>query len=97
MSQLESIKSLLISLKPELSAKYSVRTIGLFGSIVREDFSPLKSDIDIIVDFTKPIGIQFIELADFLEDKIKRKVDLVSKNGIKPKYLIAIEPEIVYV
>lgn len=97
MSQLESIKSLLIRLKPELSSKYSVSAIGLFGSIVRNDFSSLKSDVDIIVDFSEPIGIQFIELADFLEEKIKQKVDLVSKNGIKPKYLLAIESDIVYV
>jgi predicted nucleotidyltransferase len=97
MSQLESIKALLTNLKPELSAKFSVSAIGLFGSIVRDDFSPSRSDIDIIVDFSRPIGIQFIDLADFLEEKIKQKVDLVSKNGIKPKYLQAIESDIIYV
>lgn len=97
MSQLESIKALLTNLKPELSAKFSVIAIGLFGSIVRDDFSPSRSDIDIIVDFSRPIGIQFIDLADFLEEKIKQKVDLVSKNGIKPKYLQAIESDIIYV
>lgn len=77
--------------------KYSISSIGLFGSIVREDFSPSKSDIDIIVDFSKPIGIQFIDLADYLEEKIHRKVDLVSKNGMKPRYYQAIESDIVYV
>jgi len=97
MSQLESIKNLLVKLKPELIEKYSISSIGLFGSIVREDFSPSKSDIDIIVDFSKPIGIQFIDLADYLEEKINRKVDLVSKNGIKPRYYQAIESDIVYV
>lgn len=97
MSQLESIKNLLIKLKPELMEKYSISSIGLFGSIVREDFSPSKSDIDIIVDFSKPIGIQFIDLADYLEEKIHRKVDLVSKNGMKPRYYQAIESDIVYV
>lgn len=97
MSQLESIKALLVKLKPELMEKYSISSIGLFGSIVREDFSPSKSDIDIIVDFSKPIGIQFIDLADYLEEKINRKVDLVSKNGIKPRYYQAIESDIVYV
>ena len=97
MSQLESIKTLLVKLKPELIEKYSISSIGLFGSIVREDFSPSKSDIDIIVDFSKPIGIQFIDLADYLEEKINLKVDLVSKNGIKPRYYQAIESDIVYV
>ncbi len=97
MSQLESIKTLLVKLKPELIEKYSISSIGLFGSIVRDDFSPSKSDIDIIVDFSKPIGIQFIDLADYLEEKINLKVDLVSKNGIKPRYYQAIESDIVYV
>ncbi|MBL0881918.1 MAG: nucleotidyltransferase family protein [Chitinophagaceae bacterium] len=97
MSELESIKNLLVKLKPELMEKYSISSIGLFGSIVREDFSPSKSDIDIIVDFSKPIGIQFIDLADYLEEKIHRKVDLVSKNGMKPRYYQAIESDIVYV
>jgi predicted nucleotidyltransferase len=97
MSQLESIKALLVQLKPELTEKYAVSSIGLFGSIVREDFAPAKSDIDIIVDFSQPIGIQFVDLADYLEEKIKQKVDLVSKNGIKLKYYQAIESDIIYV
>ncbi|MGN6163868.1 MAG: nucleotidyltransferase family protein [Flavisolibacter sp.] len=96
MSHLTNIKRLLTELKPELMNKYHVRTIGLFGSIVRDDFSS-QSDIDIIVDFIKPIGVEFIDLGDFIENKIKRKVDLVSKNGIREKYYKAIEREIVYV
>ncbi|MEO7924757.1 MAG: nucleotidyltransferase family protein [Chitinophagaceae bacterium] len=97
MSSLNSIKELLQKLKPELTKKYHVRSIGLFGSIVRDDFSPDRSDVDIIVDFSKPIGIEFVDLADYLEFRIKRKVDLVSKNGIKTNLYKAIEHEIVYV
>ncbi|GEP94142.1 nucleotidyltransferase family protein [Chitinophaga cymbidii] len=85
-----------MQLKPELIDKYHISSIGLFGSVVRDDFSP-SSDVDIIVDFSQPIGIEFIDLADYLEKKIKRPVDLVSKNGIKQKYYKEIEPEIVYV
>lgn len=97
MTQLESIKEVLSRLKPELIEKYSISSIGLFGSIVREDFIPSKSDVDIIVDFSKPVGIEFVDLADYLEQQIRRKVDLVSRNGIKQKYYKAIEREIVYV
>ena len=82
---------------PELAAKYHVSSIGLFGSIVRDDFSTADSDIDILVDFSKPIGIEFIDLADYLENLFKRKVDLVSKNGIKASYFKEIEREIIYV
>jgi predicted nucleotidyltransferase len=55
------------------------------------------SDIDIIVTFSKPIGSDFITLADELENKLKRRVDLVSRAGVKEKYLRVIDPEIVYV
>ncbi len=96
MTELASIKQLLSQLKPELTQKYFVNSIGLFGSIVRDDFTD-KSDVDIIVDFSKPVGIEFIDLADYIESKLNKKVDLVSKNGVKPKYFLQIESEIIYV
>ena len=83
-------------MKPELAHKYHVQTIGLFGSVVRDDFMT-NSNIDIVVDFDRPIGIEFIDLAIYIEDKLGQKVDLVSKNGIKEKYYKAIEKEIIYV
>mgnify|MGYP003513066898 CR=1 FL=1 len=52
---------------------------------------------DIIVDFSQPIGIEFIDLADFIEKKLSKNVDLVSKNGVKQKYYRTIESEIIYV
>lgn len=96
MKDLATIKSKLAMLKPELERSYHVKSIGIFGSAVRADFTS-KSDIDLIVDFNQPIGVSFIDLADFLEQKMKTKVDLVSRNGIKPQYYTAIEKEIVYV
>jgi predicted nucleotidyltransferase len=96
MRDLTFIKNTLFALKPELQKKFHVKSIGIFGSAVRSDFRP-ESDVDLIVDFNQPIGISFIDLAYFLEQKINSKVDLVSKNGIKPQYLKAIEEDIVYV
>jgi len=96
MNQLETIKQELKSLKPELSERFFVNNIGLFGSITRDDFTD-SSDVDIIVDFRKPIGIEFIDLADFLEARIKRKVDLISRNGLKANFFSKIEKEIQYV
>jgi predicted nucleotidyltransferase len=97
MVYLEEIKEILKSMKPELAKRFYVNSIGLFGSIVRQDFSPSRSDIDIIVDFSRPVGIEFIDLADYLENKFQRKVDLVSRKGIKLNYYSAIEKDIVYV
>ena len=71
--------------------------MGLFGIIVRDDFDKSRSDIDIIVDFEKPIGIEFVDLANFLEKIVKHKIDLVSRNGISPKYLAVVQNDILYV
>ena len=97
MSYLTEIQDSLRRIKPILVDKYNVSAIGLFGSIVRNDYSPVSSDIDILVDFNKPIGIEFIDLADFIEKTLLKKVDLVSKKGIKNKYFSQIEREIIYV
>jgi predicted nucleotidyltransferase len=96
MKDLSTIKQIIKELKPELEKKFHVSSIGIFGSIVRNDFSE-NSDVDIIVDFSQPIGIEFIDLADLLEEKFHEQVDLVSKKGIKPQYFSSIENEIVYV
>jgi len=95
VSYLSNIQDKLRQIKPKLSEKYHVNSIGLFGSIVRTDFTP-ESDIDIVVDFSQPIGVEFIDLAEELEILLKRKVDLVSKAGIRPQYYQAIESDILY-
>jgi predicted nucleotidyltransferase len=96
MKELATIKQIIKELKPELEKKFHVSSIGVFGSVARNDYSK-NSDVDIIVDFSQPIGIEFIDLADLLEEKFHEQVDLVSKKGIKPQYFSTIENEIVYV
>lgn len=96
MEQLSEIKQVLAQIKPELTRRFHVQSLGLFGSVVRDDFSQ-SSDIDIIVDFDRPIGIEFIDLAQFIEQRLQKKVDLVSRRGVKDKYFNVIEREIVYV
>ena len=68
-----------------------------YGSVQRADFFPEDSDIDILVDFQKSIGIEFIDLADELEILLHHRVDLVSRKGIKPQYYQHIEKELRYV
>ena len=96
MKDLYSIKKILTDLKPELEKNFHVSSIGIFGSVARNESSS-ESDVDIVVDFDQPIGISFIDLANLLEEKIETHVDLVSKKGIRPQYLSSIEKEIVYV
>ncbi len=96
MKAVNKIKSQLKRMKPQLASKYGVNEIGLFGSITRDDFST-DSDVDIVVDFDRPVGIEFIDLANELEALLRRKVDLVSKKGIKPKYFKEVQKDLIYV
>lgn len=91
-----NILNTLQTAKPLLAEKYGVNMLALFGSYSRGE-ADAGSDIDLMVDFSKPIGIAFIDLADELEMLLHTKVDLVSRNGIKPKYFQSIEQELIYV
>ena len=75
---LEKLKEL----KPVLAEEYGVKEIGLFGSYSDNEQSE-ESDIDILVEFEKPIGWKFFSLEKYLEDIFKRKVDLVTKKALK--------------
>ncbi len=82
--------------KEELFKKYPIQSLALFGSYSRGDYNN-KSDVDIMVDFTPPIGMEFLDLCYDIESILKRDVDLVSKKGIKPKYYSFIEEDLQYV
>jgi len=88
---LDEIKEIIRKHKKELREKYNVKEIGIFGSIVRGEAKE-GSDVDILVEFEKPIGFfKFLELEEYLSKLIGRKVDLVSKKALKPhigKYIL---------
>lgn len=90
------ILAILKDRKPILQKKYPISELGLFGSYARDDHNEY-SDIDILVDFDGRIGINFISLAHELEDIFKMKIDLVSRKGIKPKYLPFVEKNLIHV
>ena len=84
MDGLEDIKVRLQEQKPLLAEKYNVKEIGIFGSFVRGEQGDT-SDIDILVEFSEPIGFfAFIDLEDYLSEILGIKVDLVSKKALKP-------------
>lgn len=70
--------------------------MAIFGSFSRKEQTD-SSDLDILVEFYDKIGVRFIDLADELENLLGFKVDLVSKNGIKEKYLKSIDSDLIYV
>ncbi|RKY85285.1 nucleotidyltransferase, partial [candidate division KSB1 bacterium] len=53
--------------------------------------------IDILVEFKEPVGFLFIHLADFLEEILETKVDLLTPEAIKPNRRKYIMEELVYV
>ncbi len=70
---------------PILKEKYNVKSMGVFGSYIRNE-AKAGSDLDILVTFEKPIGLlKFIELENYLSDITGIKVDLVSKRALKPR------------
>jgi len=69
----------------------------LFGSYLRGDENK-ESDIDILVEFENPIGIfDFLKLEDYLEKKLGKNVDLVTKNSLKPNIGNEILKELQYI
>jgi len=78
----ERVIEILREAQPYLRGRYGVKRIAIFGSCVKGRLKN-DSDIDILVDFEKPIGFDFIDLADYLEDILGRKVDLFTPVGVK--------------
>ena len=83
--------------KKELEEKFGLKTIGVFGSFARGE-QRKRSDVDILVEFRKSIGIfEFIDVKLHLEKLLGRKVDLVTKKALKPYIKERILKEVIYV
>jgi len=96
MSNLTDIISKIRVAKPHLAKKYNINKIGIFGSYVKNE-QRQGSDVDILVEFSEPIGLDFVNLAEELENILNEKVDLVTRKAIKPKYLNYVEKNLLYV
>jgi len=79
----EDILTKLRELKPIITARYKVKEIGLFGSVVRGEQSQT-SDIDVLVEFEEGADLfDFTGLNLYLEDVLQREVDLVPKRALR--------------
>jgi len=98
MKTLKEIKNILASHEEEIRKKYGVVILGIFGSYARGKQDEL-SDIDILVELKKPIGLKFFELWDELENLLGIKVDLLTIKAVKqkPKLWESIKEDIIYV
>jgi predicted nucleotidyltransferase len=78
---------------PGLRSQFGVARIGLFGSFAKGTESD-GSDVDLIVDFERPVGLRFVELVDFLESLLGRRVDVLTPVGLRTMRLAAVASEI---
>ncbi|MGA1840713.1 MAG: nucleotidyltransferase family protein [bacterium] len=97
MKRKDEILQILNAERSYLNKAYEVKNIGLFGSYSRGEEGP-DSDLDILVEFDRPIGFfKFIELEDYLTEKLGIKVEIVTKDAIKPLLKPYIMKDIIYV
>ena len=78
----QKIIELLQAKYPYLAAEFGISKIGLFGSYIKGQPNET-SDIDIIVEFGRPIGFRFFELVDYLEELLGHRVDVLTPAGIQ--------------
>ena len=96
MGTLADILSVLRRERARLFAKYGLKSMAVFGSATREDFTS-ESDVDIMVEFDRPIGMDFFDLEQDLARIVSRKVDLVMRTAVTPHYMEFIQKDLKYV
>ncbi len=80
----DSEKKILDKLKeemPYLSSEFNVKRLAIFGSAAKGTLHK-NSDIDLFIEFQKPIGFRFLILSEYMEKILKRKVDILTPHGV---------------
>ncbi len=72
-------------LKPWLEEQ-GIVNVRLFGSYARDEAGP-DSDVDLLVDLSKPLGLRFYSLAEDIEDRLGLNVDLLTTDGLRNPYI----------
>ena len=83
-------------IKPQLQRDYAVKKIGLFGSFITGAYTDA-SDVDILVEFERPVGWQFFKLEKYLEKTINRKIDLVTVSALREQLKPLVLSQIQYI
>jgi predicted nucleotidyltransferase len=96
MTTKEEILKALAKDKQELQRKFKVSRMALFGSYARGD-QRVDSDVDILVEVDPSIGLDFVTLAEKIEQMLGVPVDLVSSRAVTSKAMKYIEPDLIYV
>jgi uncharacterized protein len=63
--------------------KFGIHSLSIFGSVARDQANE-NSDVDILVDFERPVGLfEFARLKMYLEGVLERPVDLVTPEALR--------------
>lgn len=92
----QAIKELLKANKEKLFADYPLASMALFGSYA-DGTATEDSDVDIMVEFNRPVGFEFMDLSIELESLLQKPVDLVTRQAVKPRLMTYITPQLQYV
>ncbi len=82
MTSKEEITRVLRDNHSHLTSEYGVKRIGLFGSYAR-GVATKTSDVDLVVEFERPIGFRFVEFVEYLERLLGKNVDVLTPAGIQ--------------
>lgn len=83
-------------IKPVLTDKFYVKSIGYFGSYATGKQTE-SSDLDLLVEFSRPVGWEFFTLEKFLEQSLGLSVDLVTRNALKEQIKESILKQVRYI
>lgn len=90
------IETKLQEIKPILTDKFHVSSIGYFGSYAKEQQTE-SSDLDLLVEFSQPVGWGFFTLERFLEQSLGLRVDLVTREALKERIKESILNQVRYI
>jgi len=90
------IENKLQQIKPLFADKFHVSSIGYFGSYASDEQTE-NSDLDLLVEFSQPVGWEFFTLERFLEQSLGLKVDLVTRNALKERIRESILSQVRYI
>lgn len=78
----EKILNILKRELPYLRERYGVEQIALYGSFARDQASPT-SDVDLLIGLSRPLGLEFVDLAEYLESMLGRSIHLATMDTLE--------------
>lgn len=95
-NHVEQILMLLRDQQLEIKQRYKAEVKGLFGSVARGE-AQRESDLDLLVDFDEEADLfDYVGLSQYLEEKLKRKIDLVPRRSLREEIKAKVLEEAIY-